>query len=122
MWSITNPTFFIASWYLLLQFPIQGNMLIDGQRLPSGMARDQLQFGVGQSRMAGQPRNCLMPESVRRSLHPGFFCIHFDDLLDSPRGILRVSAGLEQPPIVRMSRSMGTKGGREARRTRRTCP
>ena len=44
----------------LLQFFIQRDMLVDGERLPARVARDQLEFGVGKARIPGQPRNALM--------------------------------------------------------------
>ncbi len=33
-------------------------MLVDGRRLPASVAGEQLQFGVGQPRVAGQPSIC----------------------------------------------------------------
>ncbi len=44
-------------------------MLVHRQRLPPRMARYQLQFGIGQARVAGQPGDGLVAEGVRRAGH-----------------------------------------------------
>ncbi|HKB35656.1 MAG TPA: hypothetical protein VKD72_04330 [Gemmataceae bacterium] len=39
----------------LLQFAVEGDVLVDGQRLAAGLAGDALQFRVGQPGMADEP-------------------------------------------------------------------
>ena len=48
----------------LLQFFIQGDVLVDGQSFPTRMTRDQLKLGIGKARIAGQPRYALVAEGM----------------------------------------------------------
>jgi hypothetical protein len=80
-WFSSQVQLFHRLLVLLLQVAIQGYVLVDGERLTASMARDQLQFGIGQLGMTGQPRNRLMPESMRRRFDPSLVCILLDNLL-----------------------------------------
>ena len=60
-------------------------MLIDRQRLPASVTRDQLKLSVSQARVPGQPGDRLVPEGVRGRLDPGFLGVLGDDLLDTAR-------------------------------------
>ena len=75
-------------------------MLINRQGFTPSMARDQLKLGICQPGVPSQPSNTLVPERVRRGRDASLFRIHFDDLLDAPRRVFGVAAGLKQPPVV----------------------
>ena len=47
----------------------------------AGVPRDELQLGVGQARVPGQPGDGLVPERVRRGLHAGQLGVALHDLL-----------------------------------------
>ena len=49
------------------QLPVHGDVLVDLQRSPLGMPGDELQFGIGKPRIAGQPGDGLVAEGVRRA-------------------------------------------------------
>ncbi len=78
-------------------------MLVNRQRFTTSMAGDELQFGIGHSRMSGQPSDALMPERVRRGRDASLLGVKLDDLLNSACRVLRVASSLEQPTIVLMS-------------------
>ncbi len=88
---------------LLLQLVIESNMLVDCQGFTATVAGDQLEFRIGQAAVPSQPRNRLVPKRVRRGLYTGSLCVLLHDLLHTAGRILRVTSGLEQPPVRRMS-------------------
>jgi hypothetical protein len=46
---------------LLSYLPIQGDVLIDRKRFPSGVAGDELEFRIRQPGVPGEPSNALVP-------------------------------------------------------------
>jgi len=85
-------------------------MLVDGQGFTTSMAGNQLQFGIGQAAVPGEPCNTLVPEGVGSGFHPGLFGIFLDDLLNPPGGEFAVPPRLEEPAVVRVGRDMGSQG------------
>ena len=83
-----------------VQVTVQSNVLIDRQGFTPGMTCEQLKFGIGHSRMSGQPCYALMAKCVWRGRNTSLLGIELDDLLDSPRRVLRITAGLKQPSVV----------------------
>ncbi|KKK86164.1 hypothetical protein LCGC14_2765970, partial [marine sediment metagenome] len=69
----------------LLQFLVEGDVLVDGQRFPARVPGDELSFGVGQAGIAGQPSDALVAEGMGRGPNPGLLCVLLDDLLHAPR-------------------------------------
>ena len=101
---------FMVLVVLLLQIPIQGDVLIDGQRFPTCMTSDQLKLSIRHAAVPSQPRNCLMAEGVGRSLHTGFLGVLLDDLPDPACRVFASPASLKQPTVVGMSRNVGPQG------------
>lgn len=85
---------------LLLQVAIQGYVLADRQRFPSGVARDELKLGIGQTRVSGQPGDRLMSEGVRCRLGACLLGILLDDLLHPAGGKPRGPFRLEEPTVA----------------------
>ena len=85
-------------------------MLVDCQRFPPSVSSYELEFGISHARMAGQPSNALVPESVGRGVYPCFLGIMFDDLLHPPGRELAISTGLKQPAIVGMGGDVRPQG------------
>src|SRR5262249_19483310 len=98
---------------LPLQVTIERDMLVNGQRLPPGMAGDQLQFGVGQAAVTGQERDGLVAERVRVGADAGPLGVVPDDLLDAASGVLRRLPAGEQVAILRPARQVRPQGRSE---------
>lgn len=64
------------------------------------MPGDQLKLGIGETRVPGQPSDCLVPKSVRGCFDASLFGVLADDLLDPPRAELAIPLRLEVPTIM----------------------
>ncbi len=85
-------------------------MLVHGEGFTTGVAGNQLEFGVGQTGMPSEPCDALMAKTMGRCFDTSIFSIKLDDLLDSSCGELGVSPSLEEPTIVGMGRNVGSQG------------